>query len=208
MFNLKDYLESGVVESYCLGTATEEEAEQLIKYCELYPEVKAYLDKTQETMEIYLSAFKRKAPDRSKNIILESILENKKLDNAKLEGEEAMLQEFFQITKHTDIEKVEALIKDIHPPTEFDEIFAKPLFVSDTHELILVWAKNLVPDEVHDDVDERFLLLEGTADCYVDDEVFHMKRGDYMKIPLHINHKVIVTSDVPGKAIRSRVKVG
>jgi len=203
----KKFLESGVVEDYCLGTATLEDVTRLQSLCNQFAEAQAYLEKNQKAMEELIGKFSRKPSDHSKNIINKNILENLKLESASLIGDEQLLPEFIGISRHSNIDHWDALVKEITPPSDFENIYAKPLFVSTTQELILVWAKNIVPDEVHDDLTESFLLLEGTADCYVDDEVFSMVKGDFMEIPLHSNHKVVVTSASPGKAIRSRVLV-
>ena len=122
-----------------------------------------------------------------------------------MDSKTQMLSTFFEISRHTNLSKLEQLLQGIQPPNDFDNIYAKPLYVADGREMILVWAKDNVPEEVHHDVDECFLILEGTVKCYVEEEVFEMKRGDFMRIPLDQSHEVVVTSDKPAKAIRSRV---
>ena len=201
----KAFLESGVVEDYCLGAASSEDVAKLMELCQHFPEAQAFLEQTQKSMEAFIGTFSKKPSGRSKNIIRNHILDKLKLEKTKLVGAEQLLPEFIGISRYSKIENWEALTKGIEPPAEYDNIYAKPLFVSEKEELLLVWAKKLVPDEIHDDMSESFLLLEGTVDCYVNDQVFSMVRGDFMQIPLDAHHKVVVTSPTPGKALRSRV---
>lgn len=201
----KEFLISGVVEDYCLGTASPEDVVKLMELCARCPEAKAYLKKNEKGMESFIGGFSKKPSERSKSIIRNHILDNLKLEKTKLIGTDQMLPEFIGISRHSKIEHWDALLNGIEPPAEFDNIFVKPLFDSPKRKLTLVWAKDLVPDEVHDDMNESFLLLEGTVDCYINDEVFSMVRGDFMDIPLHSVHKVVVTSSTTGKAIRSEV---
>ena len=59
--------------------------------------------------------------------------------------------------------------------------------------------------EIHTKEYERFLIIEGTCDIKIGDDVFHLKAGDYKEIPLFIEHSLIVTSDIPCKVILQRV---
>jgi mannose-6-phosphate isomerase-like protein (cupin superfamily) len=84
-------------------------------------------------------------------------------------------------------------LKAIKPlmPTEITE----DLFV---HEIrndgkvfqALVVSKIGYPDEVHDDCNESFLLLEGYCTCVIGEDEIDMSPGDYMQIPMHMHHDV------------------
>jgi anti-sigma-K factor RskA len=51
--NIQDYISSGILETYLLGLAGEEEARELEQLCLKYPEVQAALEETERTMEKY-----------------------------------------------------------------------------------------------------------------------------------------------------------
>ena len=61
------------------------------------------------------------------------------------------------------------------------------------------------PIEVHTNELESFLILEGTCDITIGEEVHHLVTGDFISIPLHIGHSLIVTSNIPCKVILQRV---
>ncbi len=52
---------------------------------------------------------------------------------------------------------------------------------------------------------EKFLILEGTCDITIEDEVYSLKAGDFLSIPLYNKHDVKVTSLNPCKAILQRI---
>ena len=67
------------------------------------------------------------------------------------------------------------------------------------------WLKDYAPQEVHDDEHEKFLIIEGTCDIIVGNEINQLVAGDYFAIPLHKNHIIKVTSSQPCKVILQRV---
>ncbi|MBI3519835.1 MAG: cupin domain-containing protein [Bacteroidetes bacterium] len=69
----------------------------------------------------------------------------------------------------------------------------------------IAWIKKMTPFEIHHNELERFLILEGTCDITIGEEVHHMSAGDFIAIPLYIGHSLIVTSDIPCKVILQRV---
>lgn len=88
-----------------------------------------------------------------------------------------------------------------------EDVFAKILSYTPEAITAMVWIRNIAPQEVHDHEYERFLILEGTCDIYVEDDIFHLKPNDYFQIPLHKSHRVQVTSEQVCKVILQRVTV-
>lgn len=205
MINVKKYLESGIVEKYCLGLASPEEVGRLMELCQEFPEIALYLKETAAANKAYLSSFYKSPPLPSLEIIQQRIHENKAWASAKLVGENMLLENYISISRHTDIQKVQAAIQSLHPPKEYDNVAAHPLYHKNGKELTLVWVKEVVPMEEHPHLNESFLVLEGTADCSIDGEIFKMKAGDFMQIPRDSHHEVVITSKTPAKAIQSRI---
>ena len=89
--------------------------------------------------------------------------------------------------------------------TDQEEVFAKIIGYTPEAITAIVWLKDYAPHEVHDNEYERFLIVEGTCDIIVEDEVNQLVPGDYFAIPLHKKHLVKVTSSIPCKVILQRV---
>jgi mannose-6-phosphate isomerase-like protein (cupin superfamily) len=86
-----------------------------------------------------------------------------------------------------------------------DEVYAKIIGYTDKVTTAIVWLRDYAPQEVHDDEYERFLIVEGSCDIVVDDEVNKLVPGDFFEIPLYKKHFVKVTSPAPCKIILQRV---
>ena len=79
--------------------------------------------------------------------------------------------------------------------------------IGHTPEMItaIVWIKKMAPQEVHHNEIERFLIIEGSCDIFIEDEVYQLKAGDMLSIPLHKPHSLQVTSAIPCKVILQRI---
>jgi len=86
-----------------------------------------------------------------------------------------------------------------------EDVFARIIGYTEKAITAIVWLKEMAPQEVHDDEHERFLILEGTCDIVVGNNIHQLVPGDYFAIPLHSNHHIKVTSSIPCKVILQRV---
>ena len=207
MIDTRAYIKSGIIENYCLGLANPQEIEEMFTLCEQFPEIKQHLEKSELALEAYVKSFERKLPPSESATIKDGILSAIESEMLELNSE-GMFNRFIDISKSSNFAKLEALIKDIHPPADFESVHVKTLYNSGGKELHLVWVKDLVPMEEHPHLDESFLVLEGTADCNIDGVITKMKRGDFMRIPPESHHEVVVTSSYHAKAIQSRITIG
>jgi mannose-6-phosphate isomerase-like protein (cupin superfamily) len=96
--------------------------------------------------------------------------------------------------------------KDIAPPAAFENIHMHPLETNEKRELFVVWVKEFVASEVHHDLLESFLILEGTCECHITNEkgdthVVRMGQGDFITMQLGETHDIRITSQKPAKAI-------
>jgi mannose-6-phosphate isomerase-like protein (cupin superfamily) len=86
-----------------------------------------------------------------------------------------------------------------------EDLYAKIIGFTPETITAIAWIKDYSPHEVHDHEYEKFLIVEGTCNIIVDDEVNELVPGDYFAIPLHKTHMVKVTSAIPCKVILQRV---
>jgi len=104
------------------------------------------------------------------------------------------------------------VIKDIKPPEHFDGIHLHRLESSPKRELFVAWVKEYVDEEVHSDIIESFILLQGTCECHITDEngnarIVRMSAGDFITMNPGEIHDVIITSLEPAKAILQWMKI-
>ena len=103
-------------------------------------------------------------------------------------------------------------VKGILPPDDFEEVHLHTFRNDDVAEMHLAWVKEEVPEEVHHDVLESFILLEGTCECHIVNEdgtqrTVRMREGDYISFKIGEVHDIQITSSEPAKAILQWLKI-
>ena len=93
---------------------------------------------------------------------------------------------------------------DMQEPDSYESMHGKIIGSNEERTTLIVWLKDGAPDETHTDELEKFLIVEGTCDITIGDNVHSLKAGDYLSIPLFINHRVEVTSTNRCKVILER----
>lgn len=106
----------------------------------------------------------------------------------------------------------EDAVKSIKPEEDYEGVYMHLLENNERRELNLVWVKEEVPEEVHHDVLESFILLEGSCECHIADEnghlrVVRMREGDYIGFKIGEVHDIQITSAKPAKAILQWLKL-
>jgi len=74
--NIQDYISSGIIETYALGLAGEEEARELEKLCLEYPEIKAAVQEAEVALESYAQLNAINPPEHVKDQIWSAINHN------------------------------------------------------------------------------------------------------------------------------------
>jgi mannose-6-phosphate isomerase-like protein (cupin superfamily) len=99
----------------------------------------------------------------------------------------------------------EEAVGEIEPP-DYDDIYLHPLEETEQRSLFVAWVNEYIPEEVHHDLIESFLLLEGSCECHISDEagnvrIVRLSQGDYIEMQLGETHDIFITSAQPAKAI-------
>lgn len=200
MKDCKEFIASGILELYVMGGTTIEEDAEVKEMAELYPQI------DREIMEIGLALEKlaMENPVEPDPIIRPFLLATIDYMARMQNGESfTIVPPLSESAKITDYE---AWIQreDMIAPEDFEGVYAK--IISYTPELTsaIVWLRELAPQEVHEHEYEKFLILEGTCEITIEEDVHTLKRGDFLQIPLHKKHYVTVTSAIPCKILLQR----
>lgn len=97
-------------------------------------------------------------------------------------------------------------VRGIDPPEDFGNIHLHPLASDEQRQLFLIWVREYVDQETHDDVLESVLLLEGSCECHLtspagETRVVRLSQGDFLTMPLGYSHDLLITSGRPAKGI-------
>jgi anti-sigma-K factor RskA len=92
--NIQDYISSGILETYLLGLAGEEEARELEQLCQKYPEVKAALEEAENTMENYAQLHAISPPAPAKEQIWSAIQQAAAINSKPEESHPVQIKRF------------------------------------------------------------------------------------------------------------------
>ncbi len=201
MNTVAEFIESGILEMYVLGTASREEAKQVEEMALSHPEILNEIDAINTALEKFAQKNAITPNPTIRPFLLATIDYSERLKK----GEKINLPP--TLNENSKIEDYKEWLNrpDMVLPDDFKDIHAK--IIGYTPQIIsaIVWLKNMVPAEAHDDEFEKFLIVEGTCDITIENKVHQLKPGDYLQIPLHASHNVKITSEIPCKIILQRM---
>ena len=200
MLSNKEYIESGILELYILGITSEDETKDVEMMASSDPAIQQEIISIRESLEGYAMANAIDPNPIIKPFLLAIVDYTERLKAGEPVSIPPLLNEKSQIT-HFDswLNRTDMVSSDTN------SMYAKIIGYTPEATTAIVWLKDYAPHEVHDNEYERFLIVEGTCDIIVEDQVNHLIPGDYFAIPLHKNHLVKVTSSIPCKVILQRV---
>ncbi len=199
--NNKEFIESGILEQYVMGITTPKQTEEVLQRAAADATIRTEIESISKALEHYamLNAIKPKAD--IKTFLLATLEYTERLTN----GEVATFPP--ALNNASTIADFEPWLSrpDMTLPDDADNLYAKIIGATRGSITAIVWIKDCTPQEVHDKEHERFLVVEGTCNIIVADEVHELVAGDYFDIPLHKIHMIKVTSSIPCKAILQRI---
>ena len=201
MENIKEYIESGILELYVLGITSDKENEEIEKLALSIFEIAEEIKNISAALEAYTHKT-YVAPDPTiKPFLMAMIDYTERLKNGEqpsfppVLNENSTIADYDQWLNRTDIKL----------PNNFKDFYAKIIGYTPEVTTAIIWIKDMAPQEVHQHEFEKFLILEGTCDITISDEVRSLKAGDFLSIPLYKKHYVKITSSIPCKAILQRI---
>ena len=189
--NHQEYINSGIIDAYCMGFTTPEENEGVKAIAAKYPEVAAAITQLKQ---VYETSFKMDEM-KPRASVKEAVMNN-------VYAQQSALQVAFVplLNKETSLHRLSQTVaaNNIIAPTEsFDNIFMQKL--PSTREILnfAVWAKVEQEEETHTDVKEFIAVLEGSCDMYIGGVKRSYGKGDVITIPLNVPHYAVITSPQP-----------
>jgi mannose-6-phosphate isomerase-like protein (cupin superfamily) len=198
--NEQDYPQTDQLEQYCLGLLSPDEARQVEEAASRFPEVREEIDRLTEALANYGVAEPLMPSQGLKSRVMMTLSQ---LGEAPVFDMNALPL----INTFSDADQWQRTVASIQPPDSYRNIFGHVLRNDEEAEQFLVWVKQLINPEDHHDEQESFLILEGRCECSIGGELVQLSAGDYLAVPLDLEHTVRVISDTPVKAIIQRLKV-
>ncbi|WP_354356868.1 cupin domain-containing protein [Pedobacter sp. UYP30] len=186
--DLKEFLDSGLLELNVIGALAQDEAQLVHKMLVSHPEIK----KEIAALEVF---FEQHA---IKNAVSPHLRMGKKMERlfSNLAAEQNMqLSQTPLISGFSDSNAWLELISPLLPKDNSCERFKKLLRYENGVMQLLIVSSTDIDEEVHEDLDESFLILKGTCVCTIGNTSINMGAGDFMQIPLDLPHTVTITSN-------------
>ena len=200
MKTVKEYIDSGILEHYVLGCTTVEESILVELLINEEPVIGMEIIAIQEALECYAMKHAVTPNPVIKPFLLATIDYSERLKNGELATQPPFLHDKSVIEDYAIwLNRADMIAR------EGENIYAKIIGYTPEAITAIVWIKDYAPQEVHDNELERFLVVEGSCNIIVEEEVYALVAGDYFAIPLHKGHMVKVTSALPCKIILQRI---
>lgn len=164
---------------------------------------------TEEALLRFAEAHAQVPPPLLRDHILQKITT---LNQQKKERQALDLQQLPLLEAASNWLDWQAAVAGITPPDDFSDLHLHELESNDQRDLFVIWAREIVEEEIHEDLLESFLILEGACECHITDtagntRIVHLRSGDFLTLPLGETHDLRITSLQPAKAILQRLKL-
>ncbi len=201
MNSIQEYINSGILELYVLGITSNEENIEITRLAKKHIEIRNEIDAITEALKLYSGETAPEISPATKAMLMATIDYTERLKN----GEEYVTAPL--LNKESKIEDFKNWIDkpNMQLSEDFKSLDAKIISSSPEVTTLIVWLKEGAPIEIHDSEFEHFLIVEGTCTITIGTEKHNLVPGDYLAIPLFIEHNVEVTSTIPCKVILQRV---
>jgi mannose-6-phosphate isomerase-like protein (cupin superfamily) len=198
---MEKYVQSDIIENFCLGLLSENEDAKISLEAALNPELKQKIEEVEKALQSY-SPVKAGRPSLKETILstLSSTPYATKIDitNPPL------------INRNSEIADWNEAIAPIEPHTDHGHIKTSFITYSPELQLCIAWLYGSLEEDEHheDEFEESFLILEGSCQCNIGGQILNLKAGDYLDIPFNARHTIVSTS-AQGyvKAIIQRKKI-
>jgi len=204
MKNIKDYIESGIIEMYVMGLSSDAESAEIEKLARVHPEIRAEIDEISDALVNLEKNHGQHKPQLSANVkpFLMAIIDySERLKNGEQAAVPPVLNEQSHAADFSEWLNREDMVYD----DADGDTLARIIGHTPQGMTAIVWMKKGSPVEMHDKEYEKFLILEGSCNIVTKDRVYSLAPGDYFQIPLHLSHSVEVTSKQPCKVILQRM---
>jgi mannose-6-phosphate isomerase-like protein (cupin superfamily) len=201
MSSLEEFLNSGTLEMYVMGQLDAAEIKKVESMAALFPEVANEINEISIALEQYATTHAVQPNPSIKPFLMATINYMDRIESGELPNNPPILHEGSQIIDY----KIWLDRRDLQLNQELKDAYAHIIGLNDEAITAIVWLKQGALPEEHTNEIEQFLIVEGTCDITIGEQVYSLIPGSFLRIPRYENHYVQVTSNIPCKIILQRV---
>ncbi len=199
--DIKEYISSGILEQYVLGTISKEESLEVEKVAMMHTEVQNEIEEISKAIEQYAMENAVEPSRNVKTFLIATIDYMERMENGEAPSFPPALSASSTLADFASWLNREDMIL----PADAEDPYAKIIGYTPSQKTAIIWIKDSTPPELHHEEYEKFLIAEGTCNIIVEEKVYQLVPGDYFAVPLHKTHIIKVTSDIPCKVILQRI---
>ncbi len=199
--DIKEYISSGILEQYVLGTISKEESLQVEKIATMHTEVQKEIEEISKAIEQYAMENAVEPSRNVKTFLIATIDYMERMENGEAPSFPPALSATSTLADFASWLNREDMIL----PADAEDPYAKIIGYTPSQKTAIIWIKDSTPPELHHEEYEKFLIAEGTCNIIVEEKVYQLVPGDYFAVPLHKTHIIKVTSAIPCKVILQRI---
>jgi mannose-6-phosphate isomerase-like protein (cupin superfamily) len=191
--DLKTFLQSGIIESFCLGISSDEENLLVKTMRDVYPEINREIEKVSVGLAGPAPELRKVKKSLVRTIYKAEAGENKKY--IPLMDEITDTNGLLTFAKENNISE---------SPEPYDIGFMMPLLSTKEIKNYAAWLRHEMPEEIHEGINEYIFILKGSCRMIIEGEEQDYTAGQLMLIPPDVRHRAIVTSAEPMLALVQR----
>jgi len=200
MLSIEEIKESGLLESYVIGEITEDSLPLVEQAIIDYPELRNEIQEIELSFATYAQAHEVAPNPTSKPMLMAVLAYKLRLESGEALSNPPLINSNSKISDYS--EWLDNPI--LQEPDAYDKMHGHIIGASKENKMLIVWLTDGAPPEIHTDELETFLIVEGSCDITIGDNMHSLVPGDILSIPLHLSHHVRVTSDIACKIILQR----
>ena len=201
MDKVSEFIDSGILEIYVMGHANEKEAEDVERMAAIHEEVRNEIEQISIALENYAQAHAMEVDPMIGPFLMARIDFMERMKSGESPSFPPLLHKGSTLSEYSEwIDRA-----DMQLTGPINGALARIIGFTPQYTTAIVWLEQGAPPETHTDEFEQFLIVEGTCDITIGEQVHSLKPGDFLSIPLHVSHNVRVTSSYPCKIILQRV---
>ncbi len=198
---LKTFIDSGIIEIYCMGIATPEEKQEVENMALKFPEVLQEITSIQAALTTY-ALESNPVPFAAIKQKIFTMIEH---ERQAAPGFPARLSANSSIEEWLDYIRV----NNIDEPTDYEQFHLVNLPGNDVQSTYLVWAKkNATLEESHAEEDEYLFMIRGFCSITINGVAGFYQKGETAYIPKGAAHLAVALSHEPMLAVGQRIRVG
>lgn len=197
---IEDIKNAGLLELYILGDLSPLDMDHVEKAIREHPALKEELFEIEQSFLAYAQLNSVKVDPTQKPMLTATINYSDRILNGETPSFPPAINGDSKIVDYSAwLEK-----PYLQEPAEYEGMAGHIIGATEERKTLIIWLTEGAPPETHTTEIEKFLIVEGTCDITIGDNVHSLKAGDVLEIPLFISHHVEVTSSIRCKIILER----